>query len=116
MRHVDRGFEIVESDTSRIVLLGVEPNDPDPEYGYIVPGEMINDSGFGARTAQLFVEKPAAEAAKKLISCGALWNTMVVISSAATLLSAVGAALPELYHAFAPISEAIGSTHERQII
>ena len=39
MQHVDRAFRAVESDGSRIVLLGLEPNEPDPEYGYIVPGE-----------------------------------------------------------------------------
>ena len=41
MQHVERAFRIVESDGSRIVLLGTEPNEPDPEYGYILPGKEL---------------------------------------------------------------------------
>lgn len=46
MRSVDCAFQIVESDGSRIVLLGTEPHEPDPGYRYIVPGETIEYVGF----------------------------------------------------------------------
>ena len=36
MQHVEQAFRIVESDGGRMVLLGMEPNQPDPEYGYIL--------------------------------------------------------------------------------
>ena len=65
-------FGIVERDGSRMVLLGLEPHEPDPEYGYIVAGEMIN-AGLGARRVELFVEKPAMEAARKMIRTGTSW-------------------------------------------
>jgi mannose-1-phosphate guanylyltransferase len=58
MRHVERAFRIVETDGSRIVLLGMEANEPDPEYGYIVPGERIDDPEVDeCRTVEMFVEK-----------------------------------------------------------
>jgi mannose-1-phosphate guanylyltransferase len=43
MEHVERAFRIVESNGSRMVLLGIEPNEPDAEYGYIVPGDANDD-------------------------------------------------------------------------
>ena len=33
IRHVDLAFRVVEQDGSRMVLLGVEPTAPEPEYG-----------------------------------------------------------------------------------
>jgi len=51
MRHVERAFRIVESDGARIVLLGTEPNEPDPEYGYILYGGRIDNPDLdGGRT------------------------------------------------------------------
>jgi len=73
IRHVDLAFRVVEQDGSRMVLLGVEPTAPEPEYGYIVPGEKIKEPGLApARKVEMFVEKPAVEAAKKIVRIGAL--------------------------------------------
>jgi mannose-1-phosphate guanylyltransferase len=117
MRYVDGGFRIVESDGSRIVLLGMEPHEPDPDYGYIVPGERIKHPGLDAgRTVEMFVEKPSTEAAKKIIRTGALWNTLVLVARCNTLLQAIARAAPELYHAFEPIETAIGTADEQRVI
>ena len=117
MEHVERAFRIVESNGSRIVLLGVEPNEPDPEYGYIVPGEKIDDLGLdGGRKVEMFVEKPSAEAAKKIIRREALWNTLVLVVRCKTLLQAIQRVTPELYHSFQPILEAIGTAGEQRVI
>ena len=117
MQHVDRAFRIVESNGSRIVLLGMEPNEPDPEYGYIVPGEKIDDSEpDSVRQVALFVEKPAAQAAKKIIRSGALWNTLVLVVRCKTLLQAIQRAVPELYRSFEPIQSAIGTPDEQRVI
>lgn len=116
MSHVDRAFRVVESDGSRLVLLGLEPREPDSEYGYIVPGEIINDSGLGARKVEFFVEKPAAEAARKFIRTGALWNTLVMVSTCKTLLNAIETATPELYNTFQPILEAVGTANEQRVV
>ena len=117
MRHVDDAFRLVESDTSRMVLLGLEPHGPDPEYGYIVPGEKIKASGSdSARRVELFVEKPSIETAKKIITSGALWNTMVMVFACKTLLSVIQRAAPELDRAFRPILDAIGTPDEQRVI
>jgi len=117
MSHVDRAFRMVESDASRWVLLGLEPNGPDPEYGYIVPGGDIDASRSNTgRQVEMFVEKPSTEGAEKLISTGALWNTMVMVFACKTLLSAVQHAAPDLYRSFEPLQDAIGSVFEQPVI
>lgn len=117
MRHVERAYRIVESDGSRIVLLGMEANEPDPEYGYILPGQKIDNPDFdGGRTVEMFVEKPSADAAKMIMKNGALWNTLVLVATCKTLLQVIKRAVPELYRSFEPIQVAIGTPDEERVI
>jgi mannose-1-phosphate guanylyltransferase len=117
MQHIERAFRIVESDGTRMVLLGTEPNEPDPEYGYILPGERIGSRELdGDRTVEMFVEKPSAEAAKMIMRKGALWNTLVLVVTCKTLLQAIEHATPELYRAFEPIQSATGTPDEQRIV
>jgi mannose-1-phosphate guanylyltransferase len=115
MRHVEGAFRIVESDGTRMVLLGMEPNEPDPEYGYILPSGGIDDPDEG-RTVEMFVEKPSADAAQMMMRKGALWNTLVLVVTCKTLLRAIEKATPELYRAFEPIQDAIGTPDEQRVI
>jgi mannose-1-phosphate guanylyltransferase len=117
MGYVDDAFRVVESDASRLVLLGLEPDGPDTEYGYIVPGRKIDPSrSDSAMQVEMFVEKPSIEAAKKIIARGALWNTMVMIFACKTLLSVMQHAAPEVYRSFEPIQDAIGTADEQQVV
>lgn len=88
-------FERVERRPDEIVLLGVPPDAPDTEYGWIVPGAPDEDV---ARVAA-FVEKPATEMATKLLRHGALWNSFLFVARAATLIEIFCARLPRLVHA-----------------
>jgi mannose-1-phosphate guanylyltransferase len=117
MQHVERAFRIVESDGARIVLLGTEPNEPDPEYGYILYGGRIEDPDpDGGRTVEMFVEKPPADAAKMIVRNGALWNTLVLVVTCKTLLQAIERATPDLYRSFEPMQDAIGTPDEQRVI
>lgn len=117
IRHVELAFRVVERDGSRIVLLGVEPHAPEPEYGYIVPGEEIKEPG-GASTKkiELFVEKPGPEAAEKIIRRGALWNTLVTIFKVTTIMNVLQCAMPEVYRSFQPLLKAIGTPDEQRVV
>jgi mannose-1-phosphate guanylyltransferase len=115
MRSVEQAFHIAERDASRIVLLGMEPRKADPEYGYVIPGEPIEvDGSVGGRSVEMFVEKPATEAAQKIIRTGALWNTLVFVARCNTLLRAIERAAPRLYRAFASAENAIGTVEEQR--
>ena len=66
-----------------LVLVGIEPDEPDPELGYIVPGHRLSD---GSRRVAQFVEKPPAALAARLYETGALWNSFIFGSAANWLL------------------------------
>ena len=117
MSHVERACHLVERDPSSLVLLGVEPNEPEPEYGYILPGgEVDNLAPFGVRKVLRFVEKPETRIARELIMGGGLWNTMVMVFKVKTLLKLVRRAAPALYRSFERIGKAVGSRREREVV
>ena len=66
-----------------LVLVGIEPDEPDPELGYIVAGYTLSD---GSRRVAQFVEKPPAALATRLYETGALWNSFIFGSAANWLL------------------------------
>jgi mannose-1-phosphate guanylyltransferase len=80
MSHVHLAAQAVKHDPTRIVLLGIEPYKPEPDYGYVVPHADINrPCRFGTRPVSAFIEKPAADMALKLMTQGGLWNTMTMV-------------------------------------
>ncbi len=66
-----------------LVLVGIEPEEPDPELGYIVPGRRLRD---GSHIVQQFVEKPRQSHAVELVAGGALWNSFMFAANGASLL------------------------------
>jgi mannose-1-phosphate guanylyltransferase len=61
----------------RLHLIGVVPDAPESEYGWIVPAST--PSVRGLRKVKRFVEKPGPLLARELLAQGALWNTMVTV-------------------------------------
>lgn len=115
--YVDLALLAAEQDPSRIVLLGIEPDRPEPEYGYILPdGELVNSTPQYMRKIQVFVEKPDATLAKGLIAQGGLWNTMVMVFNSDTMLELVDRLSPKMSTAFQDILTAIGTPYERQVL
>lgn len=66
-----------------VTLIGIEPDEADPEFGYIVPGRMLSD---GSRTVAHFVEKPPARMARELLNGKALWNSFIFAATGSALL------------------------------
>lgn len=110
MAHVDQAFRVVEQDPAKVVLLGINPSEAEPEYGYIVPGRRLNGpSAPGTYEVSQFIEKPEREVARDLVSCGGLWNTLVMVFKAKTFLNAVSRIAPLLYGSFERIWRAVGT-------
>jgi mannose-1-phosphate guanylyltransferase len=76
-----------------LVTIGVVPTRPDPGYGYIQPGEQLED---GANKVAKFIEKPDVERARELIDAGALWNSGMFAWTAARFLAETEANAPEI--------------------
>jgi len=74
---------LLNRNTQGLVLVGIEPDEPDPELGYIVPGQMLGD---GSYAVEQFVEKPQPRVASDLLSSGALWNSFIFAANGAWLL------------------------------
>lgn len=77
--------EVVQSEISDIVLLGVEPTYPSEKYGYIIP----ENAESNVRKVVEFKEKPNASMAKSFIELGGLWNCGVFAFKLGYLLDVV---------------------------
>jgi mannose-1-phosphate guanylyltransferase len=117
MDHVNIAVKAVERDGSQMILLAIESHEPEPEYGYILPctefGKLCH---FGTKRVAAFLEKPSMELASKLVSEGALWNTMTMVFKVHTLLQLVRYVHPGLYVHFCRILDALETRKERQTI
>jgi mannose-1-phosphate guanylyltransferase len=83
----------LERDPGHVILLGITPEEPDPELGYIV-GDSVSDSGV--RAVSEFVEKPSAATARALIARGGLWNSFIFAASGLALVRAFETRCPDL--------------------
>ena len=94
-----------------IVLLGMEPREPDPELGYIVPGR---DRGGGYQEVERFVEKPPPPLARQLIDGGALWNAFIIAADASALLKLFERRSPDIVEALSAIISVPSSDLSRE--
>jgi mannose-1-phosphate guanylyltransferase len=76
--------DLASAHAESIYLLGIEPEEPDAELGYILPAA---GSRRGAAAVARFVEKPAEAEARAMIAQGALWNSFIMAASVRSLLS-----------------------------
>jgi mannose-1-phosphate guanylyltransferase len=117
MTHVDAAFGIVERDVTKVILLGIEPSSAEPDYGYIVPeGRSPSPFPYGARVVKEFIEKPAPLMARKIVARGGLWNTLVMVFHAKTLLQYVRGVQPTLYDCFRRLRDAVGGKKSEQAV
>jgi mannose-1-phosphate guanylyltransferase len=83
----------LEDQPNQVLLLGMHPDDADPDLGYIVPGHKI---GPNTSTVDRFVEKPSGAAARQLLDQGALWNALIIATRARALLGLFLTRLPDV--------------------
>ncbi len=79
-----RAVDLANADRGSIYLLGVEPEAPDVELGYILP---VSRSRTSAVDVLRFIEKPNEIRARVLLDQGALWNVFIMAASVRILLS-----------------------------
>jgi mannose-1-phosphate guanylyltransferase len=74
----------ITPDTNELYLLGIGPDEIDPELGYIVPG--TRDANGALRVAE-FIEKPSITLARAMLERGALWNAFILAGAVHALIS-----------------------------
>ena len=76
-----------------LVTVGVVPTRPDPGFGYIQPGQPLDD---GARRVARFVEKPDRARAVEMCRDGYLWNSGIFVWRVGDFLDDVRRLTPEI--------------------
>jgi mannose-1-phosphate guanylyltransferase len=93
LRETLRDAEMLAAKSTRdIFLLGIEPDGPDAELGYIVP---LEGSKHSPAKVQRFFEKPTMARARQLLDARALWNAFIIVASARALLALLEKRCPE---------------------
>jgi len=115
MTHIRTALDTARQSRDLVILLGVEPETPEVEYGWIEPTGMAKGHArvFGVRR---FWEKPQKVLARVLQLRGCLWNSFVMVASVRGLLDIIESAIPELYRSFAGFVPLFGAQAESEVI
>ena len=117
MHQVKVAFDVVDKRPDQIVVLGVAPTTPEPEYGWIEPASPFRCAGETLFHVLRFIEKPPLEVARRMHAYGrCLWNSFVFVARLPNLLALIIRNLPELYQLFAELSETLGTEFETENI
>ncbi|HVZ34869.1 MAG TPA: sugar phosphate nucleotidyltransferase, partial [Polyangiaceae bacterium] len=96
-----------------VVLVGAVPDSAETQYGWIVASK----GGDGReRRIRRFLEKPRAERARWLFSSGALWNTFVMVGSAARFWQLARLHLPAQAQHFDAYIPAVDTRDEQRLL
>jgi mannose-1-phosphate guanylyltransferase len=96
--HLDSAFCAAEDQPDRVILLGISPDAPEPDYGWIEPGSRIGSSPIS--TVERFWEKPSERVARALMGRGGLWNSFIMAGRVEAFLKLVQRCLPEMLQSF----------------
>ena len=115
MAHIRSALDAARRRRDLVILLGLEPESPEVEYGWIEPAAMMPGRGrlFGVRR---FWEKPNSTLAQVLQLRGCLWNSFVMVASTQALLEVLQSAIPELYRSFTGVLPIFGTRSEMNAI
>ena len=115
MTYIRAALDTARRRTDLVILLGLDPESPEVEYGWIEPAEPIRGQSrvYGVRR---FWEKPNQLLAQLLQLRGCLWNSFVMVASVQALLGIIESALPELYSSFIVLAPFLGTPEEANLI
>jgi mannose-1-phosphate guanylyltransferase len=110
MRHVDTAFEAVRARPDLVVLLGIEPESPETEYGWIEPAGPVPRTDL--LRVRGFCEKPAPAVAQSLLERRCLWNSFVIVAGVPALLALIRRTTPALLARFVAAGPLLGTPDE----
>ena len=114
MARVEGALEAAQARPEKVILLGIVPDRPETEYGWIEPSELLLGPPWPLYAVRHFWEKPPALVAERLERAGCFWNSFVIVADPGTLGHLIRGALPELAEAFAPLASRVGTPWEEE--
>jgi mannose-1-phosphate guanylyltransferase/mannose-6-phosphate isomerase len=95
----------------RIVLIGIEPDNPATGFGYIQKGSVLDEQAF-IYNVGCFKEKPDYETAVDYLKSGEyLWNSGYFVGSAAVFKHAMQAYAPQTFENYQRLAAATPETY-----
>jgi mannose-1-phosphate guanylyltransferase len=117
MSHIDSAFTASQKRPELITLLGIKPDKPEVEYGWIEPhSSLFGHLPRGITRVERFWEKPTALVARRLLERGCLWNSFVMVGRVDAFLEMTRRALPELYESFSAAADSLGTAAESFVL
>ena len=117
MSHVEAAYEVAGARDDVVVLLGVEPDEPEAEYGWVEPGSpAAAENPDAPLPVRRFWEKPAPEFARGLMERGCLWNSFVMVGRVSAFLRMIRAAEPELFERFDSARQSLNTPEESLVM
>jgi mannose-1-phosphate guanylyltransferase len=116
MSHVEAAFDNAALNET-VTLLGITPEAPEVEYGWIEPhASILNHLPRAVTRVRRFWEKPTLNIARRLMQRGCLWNSFVMVGRVDVFLRLVQQALPGLYSDFGSILPSLGTAAELRTV
>ena len=96
---LERAFRAIHADPrdERVILLGMRPEGPEPDIGWIESGTAERD---GLRSVLALHEKPGSASAERFFLAGALWSSFILVARGEALLRLFEATQPTLLRLF----------------
>jgi mannose-1-phosphate guanylyltransferase len=117
MSYVEAGFETARRSPETVTLLGITPEAPEVEFGWIEPhSSILGGLPRAVSRVRRFWEKPTLGVARKLMKGGCLWNSFVMVGKVDAFLKMTRRALPDLHNSFGNIAHAFGTSRERELL
>jgi len=102
-RTIDTAYEVAEQNADALVTMGIRPNRPDTNYGYVRRGRRLSEGVF---EVEKFAEKPSVTTAMKYLASGEYyWNSGMFAWRSSTILNELKKHLPATHDAVVEIAE-----------
>jgi len=116
MTYVASAVDLVRALPDRVVLLGIEAETPETEYGWVEPSRLpLPVDGPAVFPVRRFWEKPSPTLARVLLERRCLWNSFVMVGRASAFMDCINATVPEALVAFAPLRRTLGTPQEEAV-
>ena len=113
MCHVADVARAVRHRAESLIILGAQATNPEPEFGWIEPGETVASTPRGPlQRIRRFVEKPLPDEAAGLFQAGCLWNMFVFAARVSALVEAGRVCVPLLHDRLSRMELFLGTQHE----